>query len=849
MIPDSKSCVPVTGGREPSPREATSAATSAATAAVAPFLLALAVAALLPGCAGGPPRRMPAEIPGYLLPAPPLAGLDTSPLRDRLIVLDPGHGGRFRGAVGPAGLSEADVNLGVALDLRTLLTEAGARVQMTRSADTDLLTDADSTLAGELDRRVALVESLRPDAFVSLHHNSNAARDRSLNETQTYYRLGDDGASFELARAIHRQLALRLGIRPARLLPGNFRVLRQDAAPSVLGEPAMISNPAIEQRLGRPEARRREAEAYFLGLLDYFRGGRPAWKPAQGDTIGFAAGERPEARWLFRSGTVDSLSGSLPDTDLLMTAVTLDGRPQAFDVGADGLTVHWRADAPPSPGRHRLDIVGANLAGRRTPISRTWLAPAPARLVRLTVSVDGAGRAALAWAAPDSHPLPPGAWTWADGARVDAGPAPRGWALLDSLPRGEPTYAPRDAGMPAPAMVTARDDLPGPWRWRALAGAPSGSPRWRLPFPSPPLPSDFAAGAPLVAIRPDRPLWCEWPGLLPLVDPGPDDTSAPRTVQAVDARWPARLLAPGLAGRTVVLDPAGGTDDPDGAGPLGLRGSDLNLAAAREAAALLRGAGAIVHLTRSGETALNAPAKVALANDVDADLFVTVGRAADGAPPAARHHAGSARGAALAGSLARAFAAMPMAHPGLQVSEGSDYLLRQTRCPAVVLELAPIGTEARETVLGDAAWTAAEARAVLLGVAADAARTESGPAADPEAPLASFEPEAALAVIAARPGGLPAAAVTTVVVDGQFPWRRCPALPESSGAAAAASLTSGPGPGLPPGDGNHVLEVRTAGAWQLWLIETGRDGVVARLMAGGARGGGSADEPTARAGG
>ena len=610
MKPELMTRVPVPGSRTPAP----GVAAAAQTAPGALLLTAMAVAALLAGCAGSPPHRTTAEIPGYLLPGPSFEGLDTSPLRDRLIVLDPGHGGRFRGAVGPAGLSEAEVNLGVALELRALLTAAGSRVQMTRSGDTDLLTASDSTLAGELDRRVALVDSLRPDAFVSLHHNSNAALDRSLNETQTYYRLGDDGASFELARAIHRQLALRLGIRPARLLPGNFRVLRQDAAPSVLGEPAMISNPAIEQRLGRPEARRREAEAYYLGLLDYFRGGRPVWNPSQGDTIGFGAGERPAASWRFSPGTVDSVSGSLPDADPLMTTVTLDGRPQAFDVDADGLVVHWRAGVPPSPGRHRLDIVGANLSGRRTPVITTWLAPAPARLVRLTVSVDGAGRAALAWAAPDSHPLPPGAWNWPDGTRVEAGPAPRGWALLDSLPGGEPAYVPQPAGQPRLATETERDDLPEPWRWHALAGAPNGPPRWRLPCPSLTLPSAFANGAPLAAARPDRPLWCEWPGLLPLVDPNrrrrlssAHGSGRRRTLAG------GRLLAPGLAGRTVVLDPAGGSDDPDGTGPLGLRGSDLNLATAREAAALLRGAGAIVHLTRAHETALNAPAKVALA--------------------------------------------------------------------------------------------------------------------------------------------------------------------------------------------------------------------------------------------
>jgi hypothetical protein len=42
-----------------------------------------------------------------------------------------------------------------------------------------------------------------------------------------------------------------------------------------------------------------------------------------------------------------------------------------------------------------------------------------------------------------------------------------------------------------------------------------------------------------------------------------------------------------------------------------------------------------------------------------------------------------------------------------------------------------------------------------------------------------------------------------------------------------------------------VLEVRTTDAWQLWLIEPGRDGAVAGQLDGGSRGSKSADEPTA----
>jgi N-acetylmuramoyl-L-alanine amidase len=807
------------------------------------ILVSALLVGLLAGCAVSPHRvdREP-PVPGYLGQGPALQDLDTAPLRGRHVMLDPGHGGHFRGVVGPAGLSEAEVNLGVALHLRELLEWAGARVSMTRTADTDLLTSADSTLAGDLDRRVALVEALRPNVFLSLHHNSNAALDRALNETQTYYRLGDDGASLDLARAIHRQLALQLGIRPARLLPGNFRVLRQDAAPAALGEPAMLSHPVMEERLSRTAAQRREAEAYFLGLLEYFRDGRPVWLPAQGDTLRFAAGERPIAGWRLRTSDADSgltagPAGS-PDADPLTFAVTLDGQPQPFDLDPDGVTVRWRATLPLAAHEQVLEINGGNLAGRLAPRRRLWLRPVPARAIDLTISRDGDGRAAVAWAAPDGHPLCGGLWRWPDGTLITAGVAPRGWTLLPVMPDGAPTFTPHNATEANPAVSLRRDDLPEPWRWLQVDKATAAAPRWRLPATRPPLPAAFEEGAPLLAVDPGQPLWCEWPGLLPLIDPAPGQPTHARTVEAGAGRWRASALAAALQGRVVVLDPAGAGDDPDGTGPLGLRGSDVNLATARTAAALLRGAGAIVHLTRTAEEALTPSAKVALADAVGAHIFVTIARAATPGLVGVRHHAGSSTGAALAAELARACAALPADGQSVRISEGWEYLLRQTSCPAVTLLLPAIATAQREQVLGSADWTAAEARAVLLGLSA----TSSVPA-EP-----AFDPAAALALIAAQPGGPEPDAVTAVVVDGQFPWRPCPRLPEATGADTRPSLTSGTGPGLPPGSGRHVLEVRTVDAWQLWLIEPELEGAVARHLAGGSRGSGSDHEPTAGTG-
>src|SRR5689334_23506499 len=147
--------------------------------------VALALISIVPvayGCASnGPPPPGPAPVttrqrprPGYERLVDELASIDTMALVGRRITLDPGHGGFFRGALGTNGLTEAEVNLGVALQLRGLLEARGAQVLMTRTDDRDFLTPADSSLRSDLAERVRMSESFGPDLFVSIHHNADA---------------------------------------------------------------------------------------------------------------------------------------------------------------------------------------------------------------------------------------------------------------------------------------------------------------------------------------------------------------------------------------------------------------------------------------------------------------------------------------------------------------------------------------------------------------------------------------------------------------------------------------------------------------------------------------------------
>ena len=232
----------------------------------------LALAAMLAGCAHLPPREThpPRPRAGYERLVDELGPADASQLAGKRIAIDPGHGGVFRGALGPHGLTEAEVNLGVALDLKRLLAERGATVFLTRETDRDFLSPADSSLHADLTERTRLANEFHPDLFLSIHHNADARGAHDVNETQTYYKLGDDGPSLDAASDVHRSLVRNLGIEKHRILPGNYFVLRTSEAPALLTESSYLTNPDVEAKLASPEKRELEAEALTLGLSRYF---------------------------------------------------------------------------------------------------------------------------------------------------------------------------------------------------------------------------------------------------------------------------------------------------------------------------------------------------------------------------------------------------------------------------------------------------------------------------------------------------------------------------------------------------------------------------------------------------
>jgi len=181
-----------------------------------------------------------------------------SGLFGRLILLDPGHGGKDGGAVGNS-IIEKLVNLDIALKLRGMLEEQGAVVVMTRSADVKV----------ELLERSGMANLLLPDAIICIH--SNSVISPTPNGTETFY-FNNEELSRELASAVHKSLVDRIGLANRGLFKKEYHMIKETYSPSVLIEVGFLSNVNDASMLADDAFRTKAAVGIFDGLVSYFSG-------------------------------------------------------------------------------------------------------------------------------------------------------------------------------------------------------------------------------------------------------------------------------------------------------------------------------------------------------------------------------------------------------------------------------------------------------------------------------------------------------------------------------------------------------------------------------------------------
>ncbi|MBO8155968.1 MAG: SH3 domain-containing protein [Bacillaceae bacterium] len=182
--------------------------------------------------------------------------LNENNLKNKVIVIDAGHGGRDTGTISASGDYEKHLTIQTANELARKLEMLGAVPILTRSDDTYL----------SLSSRVALSHTKRADAFLSIHYNS-APEYPSVHGISTFYYHSKDR---KLANALHKKIIDATQLKDRRVKYGNYHVIRENKQPSVLLELGFLSNPEEEKVVKTSDYQEKVTNGIIRGLNEYF---------------------------------------------------------------------------------------------------------------------------------------------------------------------------------------------------------------------------------------------------------------------------------------------------------------------------------------------------------------------------------------------------------------------------------------------------------------------------------------------------------------------------------------------------------------------------------------------------
>ncbi|MEM6910177.1 MAG: N-acetylmuramoyl-L-alanine amidase [Verrucomicrobiota bacterium] len=192
------------------------------------------------------------------------------------VIIDPGHGGKDKGAIGYYGL-EKDYNLSLSLAVGKELQRLGFKVLYTRTKDIFIDLEGRAEYANQQDNAI----------FLSIHHNASSRKAARGIET---FALAPQGASstntgrldlkkhkgnqrdsenIALATAIHSQATRRTQAEDRGIKRARFSVIRNVEIPGILFEAGFLTNQAEAKKVHTSAYRAQLAAAIAQGVLNF----------------------------------------------------------------------------------------------------------------------------------------------------------------------------------------------------------------------------------------------------------------------------------------------------------------------------------------------------------------------------------------------------------------------------------------------------------------------------------------------------------------------------------------------------------------------------------------------------
>ncbi|WP_203332227.1 N-acetylmuramoyl-L-alanine amidase [Planococcus beigongshangi] len=180
-------------------------------------------------------------------------------LKNRIIVIDAGHGGSDPGAA-KNGVMEKNIVLDVSKRVETKLKAAGANVLMTRKTDA----------FPSLQDRVNFARQNYAEVFVSVH--VNAFSNSTAKGSEVFYNSQNANAveSKYLALDIQNKIVQYADMHYRRVADGNYHVIRNQDIPAVLVELGFLTHAPDFAKLTSSAYLDKYAQAIYDGIIEYY---------------------------------------------------------------------------------------------------------------------------------------------------------------------------------------------------------------------------------------------------------------------------------------------------------------------------------------------------------------------------------------------------------------------------------------------------------------------------------------------------------------------------------------------------------------------------------------------------
>ena len=192
-----------------------------------------------------------------------------TPVSQKIIIIDPGHGYPDGGAVSEDGTLESEINLLIANELKKNFIKSGATVVMTRNNKNSLSKSKTNNKREDMKKRKEILNNVNGNVFISIH--MNYFPDSKYYGAQVFYNTGNSQNEI-IADYIQKQLINISSPKNTRNIKedNSIFILKNSKIPSVLVECGFLSNQAEAKKLNSKKYQKEIAKAIYKGTIDYF---------------------------------------------------------------------------------------------------------------------------------------------------------------------------------------------------------------------------------------------------------------------------------------------------------------------------------------------------------------------------------------------------------------------------------------------------------------------------------------------------------------------------------------------------------------------------------------------------